>query len=226
MFNYTLTRSKRKTVALYVRDGGVEVRAPLKMPKHDIDKFVASKEKWIADKLVKSVERKMQRDKFFLDYGSKVTYRGGQYPIEAADGKRAGFDGARFYIPSNLSPAQIKNVCVQVYRRLAKQYLTERTLSFAQSMSVAPAAIKITGARTRWGSCSSKGNINYSWRLNMADDAVIDYVIVHELAHLSVMNHSKKFWAVVENILPDYSQRRTELKKLQQRLGVEDWEHG
>ena len=213
MSNYTLTRSKRKTIALYVRDGGVEVRAPLKMQKHDIDKFVASKEKWIADKLVQSVERKMHRDNFFLDYGSRITYRGKLYPIEAADGKRAGFDGTRFYMPLDLSPEQIKNICVQVYRRLAKQYMTERTLLFAQSMSVTPAAIKITGARTRWGSCSPKGNINFSWRLIRADDTVIDYVIVHELAHLTVMNHSKKFWAVVEKIMPDYSQRRAELKK-------------
>ena len=73
MTGYTLTRSKRKTIALYVRNGGVEVRAPLKAPKRDIDKFVASKEKWITDKLAQSNERAIRRENFNLNYGNTVT---------------------------------------------------------------------------------------------------------------------------------------------------------
>lgn len=76
MIPYTLTRSKRKTVAIYIRNGGAEVRAPLKMPKREIDKFVASKEKWIKSKLTLSHERAEQRGSFNLDYGDTVTYRG------------------------------------------------------------------------------------------------------------------------------------------------------
>lgn len=107
--DYTLTRSNRKTLALYVRDGTVEVRAPLKTPKCDIDRFVSSKDKWIRDKLTKSNEQKARRDSFTLHYGDTVTVRGKQYPITARNGNRIGFDGEHFYIPPELPPDEIKN---------------------------------------------------------------------------------------------------------------------
>jgi predicted metal-dependent hydrolase len=225
MIDYILKRSKRKTAAIYIRDGSVEVRAPLRISKRDIDKFIESKEKWITDRLAKSNKQTSRREHFILDYGSLVTYRGNQYPIQAKEISRAGFDGECFYMPPDLAAEQIKDVCVQIYRRLAKQYLTERTLVFAEQMNVVPASIKINGARTRWGSCSAKKNINYSWRLVMADDDVIDYVVIHETAHLVEMNHSKKFWSAVEYILPDYRDRRAGLKALQHRLDGENWEY-
>jgi len=75
----------------------------------------------------------------------------------------------------------------------------------------------------RWGSCSSRGSLNFSWRIMMADDAVIDYVVVHELAHLVEMNHSPRFWAVVAGVLPDYSKRRARLRLLNKKLEGEDW---
>ena len=224
MIPYALIRSKRKTIALYVRNGEVEVHAPLKAPKNDIDKFVASKERWIVDKLAASNERLAQRESFLLTYGSTVTYRGRQYPIAAQEGNRVGFDDARFYMPLNLTPEEIKAACVQIYRMLAKRDLTNRALDFTKRMPVTPTAVKINGAKTRWGSCSSKKSLNFSWRLMMADDDVIDYVVVHELAHITEMNHSARFWAIVEGILPDYKERQRRLKALQQKLSTEDWE--
>lgn len=222
--DYTLTRTNRKTIALYVRDGSVEVRAPLKMPKRNIDYFVASKENWIMDKLIKLSEQSRRRESFNLDYGSLVTYRGSDYPIEAKDGNRVGFEDGRFYMPPNLTSGQIIAACVQIYRMLAKRDLTEKAIFFAEQMSVMPDAVKINGAKTRWGSCSSKKSLNFSWRLIMAGDDVIDYVVVHELAHLTEMNHSARFWAIVEGVLPDYSKRRARLSELQKRLAVENWE--
>ena len=124
----------------------------------------------------------------------------------------------------DLPPKHIKAVCVEIYRMLAKRDLTAKTLDFAEQMGVMPAAVKITGAKRRWGSCSSKKTINYSWRLIMADDAVIDYVVVHELAHLIEMNHSSRFWNIVEMMLPDYKLRQAQLKELQKRLSKENWE--
>ena len=221
---YTLKRSNRKTVALYVRDGALEVRAPMRMPKADIDLFIASKEKWIADKLGKSIEQMARRESFTLNYGDKVILRGKEYPIAAKDGGRIGFDEECFYMPPGLTPEQIKHACVRIYRLTAKRRLTERTLFFAGRMSAQPSAIRISGAKTRWGSCSAKKSINYSWRLIMADDDVIDYVVVHELAHLTEMNHSKRFWAIVEGILPDCKRQRARLKDLQSRIGGENWE--
>lgn len=222
--NYTLTRTKRKTAAIYIRNGGVEVRAPLKMPKRDIDKFVASKEEWITDNLAKLHEQMKKREVFALNCGSTVMLRGKEYVLTEKNGTRAGFDGDCFYLPPNLESEQIKNVCVQIYRRLAKAHLTNRLSVYAERMGVTPSAVKINGAKTRWGSCSAKKNINFSWRLILADDEVIDYVIVHELAHLAEMNHSAWFWAVVENVLPDYRERKSQLVDLQKRLATENWE--
>ncbi|MCL2342290.1 MAG: M48 family metallopeptidase, partial [Firmicutes bacterium] len=100
----------------------------------------------------------------------------------------------------------------------------EKTAAFAEQMGLKPRAVKINSAKTRWGSCSALKNLNFSWRLAMADDGVIDYVVVHELAHLREMNHSARFWAIVAGVLPDYRERQKRLKALQKRLGNEDWE--
>ena len=221
--DYTLIRSKRKTVGIYIHNGAVEVRAPLKYPKAAIDKFVVSKESWIIEKLTLSQKRMEQRQAFTLNYNTAILFRGDLYPLKAKAGTRAGFDGECFYFPPNLNSNQLKEVCVQMYRRLGKIHFTDRVELYAGQMGVAPAGVKVSGAKTRWGSCSSRRSINFSWRLIMADDDVIDYVVVHELAHLIQMNHSSKFWRIVENILPDYRKRRLRLRELQVKLRAEDW---
>ena len=224
MIDYILKRSSRKTVAIHIREGLVEVRAPLRMPKSNIDRFVKEKDDWIAEKLKKQSEEIAQRKDFTLTYGDCLFYRGKQYPIGARQGDRMGFDNECFYMPPNLAPKQIKYACIQIYRLLAKRDLTARTLEFAQRMNVKPDAVRINSAKTRWGSCSSKKSVNFSWRLIMADDDVIDYVIVHELSHITELNHSERFWALVRSVLPDYAERKARLKELQRRLTCEDWE--
>ena len=224
MRNYILIRAKRKTIALYVHEGGVEIRAPLKMPKRDIDSFVVSKEEWIAGRLAALKEQAEHREKFALNYGDSISLRGGKRALTERDGKWVGYDGEVFYLPPGLSPEQIKTACVQVYRRLAKIHFSERVNHYAEQIGVRPAAVKVSSAKTLWGSCSPQKNLNFSWRLIMAEDGVIDYVIVHELAHLIEMNHSVKFWAIIERVLPDYRHRQVRLKELQSRLNMENWD--
>lgn len=226
MVNYTLTRTNRKTVALYVRDGAIEVRAPLKMPKRDIDKFVASREKWINDNLAKSAYLKKQRESFLLNYGDTALYRGKEYPIAARSGDRVGFDGAtgEFYIPPNLSPEHIKAAIIKVYKTLAKYYLAERLHHYQAIMGVSVTNFGITGAKKRWGSMSSGKSVNFSWRLIMAEDDVIDVVVVHELAHITEMNHSDRFWAIVEGVLPDRREREKRLKEFNRKISAQNWE--
>jgi len=224
MITYTLSRSKRKTLSLYVRSGKVEVRAPVEVSKSEIDKFVVSKEKWITDQLEKANERQEQRGKFTLNYSDMVLYGGKGYPIVAKPGGRVGFDGERFYMPPDLPPDRIKYACVQIYRLLAKRDLTNKVLDFAKRMEVEPHAVKINGAKTRWASCSGKKSLNFSWRLMMAEDDVVDYVVVHELAHITELNHSERFWAIVRGMLPDYMERQKRLKVLQKKLSMENWE--
>jgi hypothetical protein len=160
----------------------------MRMPKRDIDRFVASKEKWIADKLAQSNDRAAKREAFARDHAGDI-------------------------------PARIRE-----YTLAAKAHLPERAAYYAAQMGVTPAAVKVNGAKTRWGSCSSKGSLNFSWRLMMADDGVVDYLVVHELAHLKEMNHSPRFWAIVQNVLPDYKERQKRLRALQKRLMVESWD--
>jgi len=171
--DYTLIRSPRKTLAIYIRPGGlVEVRAPMRCAVREIDRFLASKEKWIIEKQALVLARAEPQE----------------------------------------DPA-LEAQC----RRLAKEVLPGKVAHYAALMGVQPARIKITGAKTRWGSCSAKGNLNFSWRVMLADDDAIDYVVVHELAHLMEMNHSPRFWAIVAQYYPDYQSACIKLRVLQSR---------
>jgi predicted metal-dependent hydrolase len=225
MITYTLLRSKRKTLVIHItKDAAVEVRAPLKMPKTEIDKFIIRKEKWIRARLAKRKEQSSEKAAFTLDYGDSALLLGKLYPIAARDGKQAGYDGETFYLPPGLPPARIKQIMVKTYKSLAKIIMTEKAAKYTELMKVQPAKIGITSAKTRWGSCSGRNNINFSWRLIMAEEEVVDYVIVHELAHIKEHNHSPRFWAIVENILPDYAACKKKLKTLHDKLSREDWE--
>ena len=217
MITYTLIRSKRKTTALYVRDDGVEVRAPLHMPKRDIDRFVMSKEEWIIEKLAILSERAESREGFSLDYGSFLPYKGVQYPIVPGD-NGAGFDGKCFFMPPGLSEEQIKLVCVKIYRMLAKGFIPTRATMLSEKMSVSFTSVGITGAMKQWGSCTAKKRLNFSWRLIAADDDLIDYVIIHELAHITELNHSARFWDIVEREMPNYRECRDRLHEVHQTL--------
>lgn len=97
--------------------------------------------------------------------------------------------------------------------RCAKEYLPKKTMEYAAIMGVKPSGVKITSARTRFGSCSGKNSICYSWRLMQYPQAAVDYVVVHELAHILHKNHSREFYRTVERFLPDYRQRRALLKQ-------------
>jgi len=223
MIEYILTRTKRKTIAIYIRDGFVEVRAPHNAPVSEIDRFVISKEKWIADRLAEKKQQSAQKEGFTLAYGDMLLYHGKLHPIRGKPGDMAGFNVLSFYMPTDLTPAEIKFYCKKTYRLLAERDLTERAYELMDEMDVDPASIRISNAKRVWGSCSSTKSINFSWRLVMADEDVIDYVIVHELAHIIEPNHSKQFWAIVEYYIPDYKERRARLKELERKLRTEDW---
>jgi len=153
--DYTLVRSRRRTVAPYVRDVVVEVRAPLKVPKRDIDEFIVSKQKWISDKLSQSTERVKKRKNFSLTYGDSVAYRGKQYAI--VESSRIGVSDNYFYVRAGLTPEQIKADCVKIYRILAKCDLAERYANTPRLWEYTRPPSKST-ARTRGGEAVRRGS--------------------------------------------------------------------
>ena len=225
VLSYTLIRSRRKTLVLRItKDATIEVRAPLRMPVHTINRFVAAKEQWIASRLAMREQVRDEKAAFALQYGDKLPLCGREYPITAREGKSVGFDGACFFMPPGLPPEEIKMRVVEIYKTVAKEVIGQKVEAYAKQMQVVPARIRISSAKTRWGSCSGKKNLNFSWRLLMAEDSVIDYVVVHELAHLMELNHSARFWAHVEKIFPNTHEPKEKLRQLQKKLAAQDWD--
>jgi predicted metal-dependent hydrolase len=213
-----LVRSKRKTLSLIIEtDGTLTARAPLRMKEADIRRFIEEKKNWIKRKQAQALEDAVQPRQFvdgekFLYLGKEVTLR--IVPAEGSrweDGKPALVMGRVFKLTKAVQP-QAKSVFEAWYKKQARKVLTERVGYFAQKHGFKVGKIRISSARTRWGSYSSKGTLSFTWRLVMAPQEIVDYVVVHELCHLREMNHSKAFWALVEDILPDYKERRKWLK--------------
>ena len=143
--------------------------------------------------------------------------------VDGCQSGRAGFDGGSFFVPDGLSPDETAAALKEVYRSIAKDYLVKRTYELADSFGETVASVKINSARARWGSCTSKRNINLSLFLVMAPEGAVDYCIIHELSHLKYMDHSAAFWRLVASRCPDYEERREELKALNSRLVREKW---
>ena len=229
MISYKLIRTTRKTVAIHItKDAVVEVRAPLRTPLADIDSFVASKQGWIIKHLKDVDSRVKARSDFTLDYGSMVMVFGEEHPIAGwracVPNFRRHFNGDKVLVPYDLSPAEIKREVIRLYREIAGYVLPDTTERFAERMGVKPAGVKITSAKRRWGSCAGNNSLCFAWRLIMAGEDVVDYVVVHELAHIIQRDHSPRFWRVVEGVIPDYKDMRRKLRALQDRLAAENWD--
>jgi len=222
---YKLSRSRRKTIAIHIFDGVVDVRAPLKMPLKDIENFISIKKKWINKHLSRTGLQKQERDDFKVDYGDTVFITGKPCVIkESLFSLQLMPYENELHIKYGKTPDEIKSECIKSYKTLAKGYLIPKTIEYANRMGLEKPFIKINSAKSRWGSCTSNKTINYSWRLIMADEEAIDYVIIHELVHLIEMNHSKRFWSVVEKFSPQYKECKKRLKDLQLKLSGENWD--
>ncbi|MGE4542310.1 MAG: M48 family metallopeptidase [Bacteroidales bacterium] len=223
--NYLLVRSKRKTIALKIRDDcQLEVRAPKQMPLDQIESFVHKHQAWVHNHLQGMLSVQEKRGTFRVAFGQSYLMMGKRYPLIAGKKTQTEFNGNGFYLWDKLTEDQLKSEMVSLYRGLARNLLIKKTIDYGRQMGVFPQKLKINKARTRWGSCSSAGNVNFSWYLMMAEESAIDYVVVHELAHLIQMNHSKAFWSIVENYCPDYLEAKEKLKCLQDLLAEQDWE--
>lgn len=178
---YELIRSQRKTLAVEIKsDGRVIVRAPMRLPKRDIERFLIEKSDWIRIHRAKVLARKAQEE---------------SYPVSA------------------LTDAQLLGL-----KKRASVVIPERVAHFAPLVGVDYGKITVRSQKTRWGSCSSKGNLNFNCLLLLAPPQVLDYVVVHELCHRKQMNHSPRFWAEVARVMPDYKASVRWLKENGSRL--------
>lgn len=216
-----LIRSKRRTIALEIaRDAGLIVRAPFRAPLDFIEKVVFKKRFWIKEKQEFVRERcKKIVTKEFVN-GEGFLYLGDIYKLEFVDvlDKPIAFNNG--FLVSLKHADTAKEVLIAWYKEQAYQKISERVHWYSSLYGLKYNKIKISDAQRRWGSCSAKGNLNFSWRLIMAPLRVIDYVVVHELAHIEEKNHLKDFWNKVKVMMPDYKQNKKWLKENRHLLDI------
>lgn len=212
-----LVRSKRKTLALIVEpDGQLTIRAPEQMKDADIWQFVKKKEKWIERKQAQT-RKKIGLPREFIN-GGTFPYLGQEIPLLIVSGQKPALVLDKCFKLKETALEHAESVFEAWYKEQAFEVLTKRVSFYAMKHSFEVKKVRISSARTRWGSCSTRGTLSFTWRLVLAPLDVLDYVVVHELCHLHELNHSEKFWARVEDILPDYKVRRTWLKENGGRL--------
>jgi predicted metal-dependent hydrolase len=209
-----LVRSRRKTVAIIVeRDGSLTVRAPLRMTEVRIHAFVESHKEWIAKNQARVKVLAPASPKRYEE-GETFLYLGQAYPLTIVPRQRAAFtfDGTGFRLAKSALP-KAEGAVMHWYKEQAALHIFERVLNIAGKYGFHYQKIRISSARTRWGSCSSRGTLSFTYRLIMAPAEVVDYVVLHELVHTQIKNHSKSFWNKVGELMPDYRECLTWLKK-------------
>ncbi|MDW7677432.1 MAG: SprT family zinc-dependent metalloprotease [Bacillota bacterium] len=211
---YHVTFRKRKTLGIQVEaPDQVRVTAPLRTPE-----VVENKSKWILEKLAHLREREAKKErKQFLD-GERFHYLGERYPLDIVhDGSlrvpevKLVQDTFCVLVP-NEDPNLIRSALENWYRERALDEINQRVAAFQPLFQVQPTAVKVKTQQKRWGSCTSRGNLLFNWKLIMAPGSLLDYVVVHEMCHLVHLNHSKAFWQLVEKVMPDYQKRRQALR--------------
>ena len=204
-------RSRRRTLSLEINESAeVIVRAPLKMPEQIIERFVYDKRLWIDQKT--SILKAKQRDQVKYEKGELFLYLGVNYELDITEKFKNFFFDDKFFLPIKKKDSAEK-LFITWYKQQAAIVIPERVLYFSKIMGLSYNTVKLTSAKKRWGSCSGRNNLNFTWRLIMSPLDIIDYVIVHELAHVVQKNHSKKFWGIVEKYIPDYKERRKWLRE-------------
>lgn len=214
-----IIKSFRKTLSLSIdRTWKLIIKAPYFVSKKNIENFIERNKNWIEEKtknVIDKIKNFNEWEKFYFfweEYELKIS----------KDYKKLYFDWKNFYINEE-QKNNAKILFENFYKKEAKEYISKRLEEISKKYSLEYNNLKITSAITKWGSCTSKRNINFSYRLIMAPLKTIDYVIVHELAHLKQMNHSKLFRAEVEQMMKklfnwDYKIHKDWLKKFWENL--------
>ena len=229
---YQFKRGKRRSIGFSVCVEGLTVSAPKWLPLYEIDKAVVEKSGWIINKLQETRDRHARLESARIDWrdGTTLPFLGEQVIVVLDPRHAFGGIGAELKsndadtlpgvthltlhvgLPQMATPEQIRDAVQAWLMRQAKRIFTERLNHFAPTLDVQWRKLSLSSAGTRWGSASADGSIRLNWRLVHFKQSVIDYVVVHELSHLRVMDHSPRCWDTVRAVVPDYAELRGQLK--------------
>lgn len=216
--DFALQRSARRSIGLRIDHRGLRVGAPLRASLRDIETLIREHGIWVLDKLADWRERPPP-ERFAVIDGALLDILATPTRLRIVPATRAAsaFSADEIYlaVPAGTAPGKVLE---NALRHQARTLFAARLAHFAPQLGVAPPPLRLSSARTRWGSCSARGNIALNWRLILMPPAIVDYVVCHELAHLKEMNHSPRFWSVVEQLCPDWKAQRNELRRLGRQL--------
>jgi predicted metal-dependent hydrolase len=225
---YVFRRGRRRTIGFSVNADGLTLSAPRWVLVGDAERALHEKADWIVRKLHDVAERESRIAQQRIDWRDGVVLpflgepvrvcidaqgSGAQLIAENTETAQQGMERVlRVGLAHNAAPAQLRDAVQAWLMRQAKRVFAERIEHFAPQLGVRCTALRLSSAGTRWGSAHADGVIRLNWRLIHFGMRTIDYVVVHELSHLREMNHSPRFWATVESVMPDYVQRKGQLK--------------
>ena len=223
---YLLSRSTgRRTLTISIDEhADVRVASPFTMKQHEINSFIQKKTKWILNKINEVKKNKALLNQKEFDHGHKFLFLGRKHQLNIVERdikrSRINFDiltGWSVAVPKKLTSEnrriQVKEKMVQWYRDQAKEILGGRIFQYSRLIGVEPKKIAVRTQKRLWGCCDyNTRTIHLNWQIILSPIKVIDYVVVHELCHLMVPNHSKRFWKKVEKIMPDFNLYRQWLR--------------
>ena len=211
--SYKVIYSDRKTFGLSVeRDKSIVLRAPKKAKVTEMDDFVERKKFWLYKKLRHPQKYPPQKRKEFIS-GASILYLGRNYRLNIINNGINNIKFNNMFLISKTNQINAYDLFKNWYLQRAKEKIIEKALLHSKNIGVEFQNIKVTELKYRWGSCTPKNNLNFNWRLIKAPLQVIEYVIVHELAHLKEPNHTPRFWSIVKTQIPKYNEAKTWLKE-------------
>jgi len=216
-----IKRFSRKSLAIHVGHRKVEVRSPMWTSRREIRCFLESNKEWIEQKLRE--EAKRYRESLRIENGRKIFYRARERRIvfQECPRQRVMVTRDEFVIQGpGLTPKKAKEQVEAYLHERASRYLPDRARALSRYLRVSRRLkeVKLRKTKTKWGHCTSTGVVQFNWLIMLAPDSIIDYMIAHEICHLVHMNHSEKFWDLVETVCPDYEYYREWLQQHEHRL--------
>jgi predicted metal-dependent hydrolase len=215
---YQFVRARRRTMTILVRSGRVEVRAPRWIPIAEVERFIGEKEGWVRRRLEDS---RVIAPRFAWREGERLPVLGEPLAISVIAGRgEVRRSGVRIEVPlTEETDAMVMRASVLEWLcGEATRLFSGRIAHFSPLLGVPVPELRLSSARTQWGSASARGWVRLNWRLIHVPLRLVDYVVAHELAHLREMNHSPRFWTLVGSVYPDCRDARRELNRLEKQL--------